>query len=62
MFLGFAMVMMMVVMVMVNDSGENRAGKHRQQQCGGENLLHGQNLARPPLRRYSEKLRHQDLN
>jgi hypothetical protein len=53
------MVMMLVLVVgvmidvtmVVPGGGEGRAGKHHQEQGCGNNLLHGKNLARSPLRK-----------
>jgi hypothetical protein len=39
-------MMMVVVMMMVSRISEHRGSEHHQQQCGGEYLLHGTNLAR----------------
>jgi hypothetical protein len=42
--LGFAMVMMMV-MVVIRSRGKRRGGEHQDQEHGSKNLFHGENLA-----------------
>ena len=44
MFLGFA-VMVMTVVVMVGCRSESWSGEYEDQECSSENLLHGVNLA-----------------
>ena len=46
--LGFAMVVMAVMMVM-RRRGEGRSGAHQDQKRGSKNLLHGVNVARGRL-------------
>ena len=45
------MGVLVVVVVMVMMRGERRAGKHHQEQNGGKNFLHAENVTRVRLRR-----------
>ena len=43
--LSFPMGVVMVVVVVMRDSGKNRTGKHRQEKRSKEDLFHGPNVA-----------------
>lgn len=50
--LGFAMVVMTMMVVMMRRRGEGRSGEHQDEERSSDNLLHGVNLTRCKLWKY----------